>query len=156
MAKNLILAPVLAVLAHILVPNFVCVWALPLLDARLCFGPDLGLIWAYFVQTWATSSVTRYFGLLLSHVQYQKKLMTQSWEKLVRNRLTEGQTRQSDFMGGCGTNIEPPIFHDKAFNIAKNLKYDGYQCGLASMIYKVFDKKPLVKQLKMKICKNKS
>ena len=82
--------------------------------------------------------------------------MTQSWEKLVRNRLTEGQTCQSDFMGGCGTNIEPPIFHDKAFNIAKNLKYDGYQCGLASMIYKVFDKKPLVKQLKMKICKNKS
>ena len=74
----------------------------------------------------------------------------------MRNRLTEGQTRQSDFMGGCGTNIEPPIFHDKAFNIAKNLKYDGYQCGLASMIYKVFDKKPLVKQLKMKICKNKS
>ena len=30
---------------------------------------------------------------------------------------------------------------DKAFNIAKNPKHDGYQRGLASMIYKFFDKK---------------
>ena len=30
---------------------------------------------------------------------------------------------------------------DKAFNIAKNSKYDGYQRGLASMVYKLFDKK---------------
>ena len=29
---------------------------------------------------------------------------------------------------------------DKAFKIAKNLKYDGYQTGLASMVYKFFDK----------------
>ena len=33
------------------------------------------------------------------------------------------------------------ILHDKAFNIAKNPKYDGYQGGLASMVYKFFDKK---------------
>ena len=32
------------------------------------------------------------------------------------------------------------ILRDKAFNIAKNLKYDGYQCGLASMVYKFFYK----------------
>ena len=31
--------------------------------------------------------------------------------------------------------------HDKAFNIAKNPKYDRYQRGLASMVYKFFDKK---------------
>ena len=30
---------------------------------------------------------------------------------------------------------------DKAFNIAKDPKYDGYQGGLASMVYKFFDKK---------------
>ena len=29
---------------------------------------------------------------------------------------------------------------DKAFNIAKNPKYDEYQRGLASMVYKFFDK----------------
>ena len=33
------------------------------------------------------------------------------------------------------------ILRDKAFNIAKNPKHDGYQRGLASMIYKFFDKK---------------
>ena len=33
------------------------------------------------------------------------------------------------------------ILRHKAFNIAKNPKYDGYQRGLASMVYKFFDKK---------------
>ena len=33
------------------------------------------------------------------------------------------------------------ILRDKAFNIAKNPKYDGYQTGLASMVCKFFDKK---------------
>ena len=33
------------------------------------------------------------------------------------------------------------ILRDAAFNIAKNPKYDGYQIGLASMVYKFFDKK---------------
>ena len=33
------------------------------------------------------------------------------------------------------------ILRDKALNIAKNPKYDGYQRGLASMVYKFFDKK---------------
>ena len=32
------------------------------------------------------------------------------------------------------------VLRDKAFNIAKNPKYDGYQRGLASMVYKFFDK----------------
>ena len=31
------------------------------------------------------------------------------------------------------------MISDKAFNIAKNPKYDGYQHGLASMVYKFFD-----------------
>ena len=33
------------------------------------------------------------------------------------------------------------ILRDKAFNIAKNPKYDGYQRGLTSMAYKFFSKK---------------
>ena len=32
------------------------------------------------------------------------------------------------------------IIRDKAFSIAKNTKYDGYHRGLASMVYKFFDK----------------
>ena len=30
------------------------------------------------------------------------------------------------------------VLRDKAFNIAKNLKYDGYQKGLTSMFYNFF------------------
>ena len=33
------------------------------------------------------------------------------------------------------------VLRDKAFKIAKNPKYDGYHRGLASMVYKFFDKK---------------
>ena len=35
------------------------------------------------------------------------------------------------------------ILRDKTFNIAKNSKYDGYHRGLASVVYKFFDKKLL-------------
>ena len=33
------------------------------------------------------------------------------------------------------------VLRDKAFNIAKKSKYDGYQRGIASMVYNFFDKK---------------
>ena len=44
------------------------------------------------------------------------------------------------------------ILRDKAFDIAKNTKCDGYQRGLGSMVYKYFDKKLLVEVLKIRIC----
>ena len=37
------------------------------------------------------------------------------------------------------------ILCDQAFNIAKTPKYDGYQRGLSSMVYKTFDKKLLLR-----------
>ena len=43
------------------------------------------------------------------------------------------------------------VLRDKAFDIAKYPKYDGYQRGIASMFYKFFDKKLLVVILKMTI-----
>ena len=33
------------------------------------------------------------------------------------------------------------VLRDKAFKIASDQKYDGHQRGLASMVYKLFDKK---------------
>ena len=39
------------------------------------------------------------------------------------------------------------VLHDKAFNTVKNRKYDGCQRGLASMIYKFFDKKSSYSEL---------
>ena len=37
--------------------------------------------------------------------------------------------------------IADKILHDKVFNIAKNLKHDGNQRRVASMVYKFFDEK---------------
>ena len=37
--------------------------------------------------------------------------------------------------------VADKILRNRAFNIAKDPKYDGYQRGLASMVYKFFDKK---------------
>ena len=54
------------------------------------------------------------------------------------------------------------VLRDKAFKIASDPKYDGYQRGLASMVYKFFDKKssgsgikpinPLLKILRKEKC----
>ena len=52
------------------------------------------------------------------------------------------------------------ILHDKAFNVAKNPKYDGCQRGLASVVYEFFEKNPFHLQInllplvlfKMEIC----
>ena len=47
------------------------------------------------------------------------------------------------------------VLGDKAFNIAKNPKYDGYQCVLALMVYKLFDKKTSGGTVKNEIISNK-
>ena len=46
-----------------------------------------------------------------------------------------------DFKGLPREATADRILHNKAFNITKNPKYDGYQRGLALMVYKFFDKK---------------
>ena len=43
------------------------------------------------------------------------------------------------------------VLRDKAFNIAKDPKYYGYERGLASIVYKLFDKKFLVVVIKIYI-----
>ena len=47
------------------------------------------------------------------------------------------------------------VLCDRAFNIAKNPKYDGYQCGLVSMVYKFFDKKTSGSSIKIENISNK-
>ena len=46
-----------------------------------------------------------------------------------------------DFKGLKRIIISHKVLRDKVFNIVKNPKYDGYQRGLASMVYNLFDKK---------------
>ena len=47
------------------------------------------------------------------------------------------------------------VLRDKVFEIAKNPKYDGYQRGIASMVYKFFDEKSTVSGIKNDIKQNK-
>ena len=55
---------------------------------------------------------------------------------LIRHEIAYG-----DFKDLARRTASDKILRDKAFNIAKIHKYHGYQRRLASMVYKVFDKK---------------
>ena len=46
-----------------------------------------------------------------------------------------------DFKNLARRTFSDKVLRDKTFNIAKNPKYDGNQRGIASMVYKFFDKK---------------
>ena len=46
-----------------------------------------------------------------------------------------------DFKDLAKRTASDKVLRDKAFNIAKGPKYDGYQRGLASMVYNFVDKK---------------
>ena len=46
-----------------------------------------------------------------------------------------------DFKDLARRTASDKVLRDRAFNIAKKPKHDGYQTGLASMGYKFFDKK---------------
>ena len=46
-----------------------------------------------------------------------------------------------DFKNFTRRTASDKILHDKAFNIIKNPKQDGYQRGLPSMVYRFFDEK---------------
>ena len=46
-----------------------------------------------------------------------------------------------DFKGLPKRTASDKVLYDKAFDIAKNLKYRGYQRDLAAMVCKFFDKK---------------
>ena len=43
------------------------------------------------------------------------------------------------------------VLRDKSYNVAKNPKHDGYHHGLASLVYKSFDKKSSGSGVKRKI-----
>ena len=48
---------------------------------------------------------------------------------------------QRDFNNVPKRTLANKLLRNKAFNIAKNPKYDRYQRELASMVYKLFDKR---------------
>ena len=83
----------------------------------------------------------------------QKFTETGDSRKIYQNELDKAcfqhDTAYRDFNDLTRRIASDKILRDEAFSIAKNPKYDEYKHGLASMVYKVFDKILLVAVLKM-------
>ena len=85
-------------------------------------------------------------GSFTKHQQRIKKFKeTGDTNYIYKNELDKAcfahDAAYSDSKNITKRTIADKILRDKAFNIAKDTKYDGYQRGLASMVYKFFDKK---------------
>ena len=74
----------------------------------------------------------------------QKFKGTENTSYICKNELDKAcfqhDMAYGDFKGLAKRTAFDKVLRDKAFNIAKNPKYDGYQRGLASMVCKFFDK----------------
>ena len=75
----------------------------------------------------------------------QKFKETGNLKLLYRNELDKACFAQdaaySDSKDLVNRTISDKILKDRTYEIARNCNYDGYQRALASMVYKVFDKK---------------
>ena len=84
-------------------------------------------------------------GLLKTKKEYKKFKETGASRCIYQNELHktcfQHDMTYGDFKNLSRTRASGKVLRDKTFNIAKNLKYDGYQRGLASMVYTFFDKK---------------
>ena len=75
----------------------------------------------------------------------EKFIQTENTDFIYKNKLDKA-CFQHDMAYGKSKNLTKrtqldKVLRDKTFKIASNPKYNGYQRGLASMVYKFFDKK---------------
>ena len=99
------------------------------------------------------------FGALTKHKQRIKKFVqTGDTNYIYRNELGKACFRHdaafSDSKDLAKRTQSDKVLKDKAFAIANNPKYDGYQRGLASMVYNFFDKKSKGAGIKNEIKEN--
>ena len=75
----------------------------------------------------------------------QKFKETEDTSYIYKNELDKAcfqhDMAYGDFKNLARRTASDKLLRDKAFDIAKNPKHDRYQRGLASMVYKYFDKK---------------
>ena len=71
---------------------------------------------------------------------YKKFKETENSQYIYQNELDkvcfQHDTAYGDFYNLTRRTASDKILHDKAFDVSKNPKYDGYQRGFASMVYK--------------------
>ena len=83
--------------------------------------------------------------LLKTKKKIQKFKQTGDTNYIYKNELDKAcfqyDMAYGDFKDLARRTASDKVLRDKAFNIAKNPKYDGHQRGLASMVYKFFGKK---------------
>ena len=79
------------------------------------------------------------------HERIQKFRETYNLKHLYRNELDKAcfahDSTFSDSKDLAKTTVSDTILKDRAYEIARNCNYDGYQRPLASMVYTFFDKK---------------
>ena len=92
--------------------------------------------WFYWQRLWSIHKKQRKNG---------KVLQTGNTNFIYKNELDKvcfqhdmAYGKSKDLVKGTQSD---KVFRDKAFKIVSDPKYDGYQRGLASMVYKFFDKK---------------
>ena len=85
-------------------------------------------------------------GLFTKHAERIRKFkQTGNTSYIFKNELDKAcfkhDSAYSDYKDLFNRTQADTVLKDKAYEIARNPKYDGYQRGLASMVYKFFDKK---------------
>ena len=76
-------------------------------------------------------------------------------QKEADNACFQHDMAYGDFKDWVGRTAAAKLLRNKAFNIAKIHRYDEYQRGSASMVYKFFDKKTAAGAVKNEIMQNK-
>ena len=84
-------------------------------------------------------------GPFTNKERIEKFMQTRNTNFIYKNELDKASF-QHDMAYGKSKDLakrtqSDKVLRDKAFKIASDPKYDGYQRGLASMVYKFFDKK---------------
>ena len=112
---------------------------------KLLLGGDKFIPEMHFRQPQFTYSVCEPFTKNKEIIQKFNK--TGDTTYIHRNELVKAYFRHDmayeDFEDLAKRTAADKVLRNKAFNIAENPKYDKYQRRLASMVYKVFDKKLL-------------
>ena len=88
----------------------------------------------------------------------QKNMQTGDMRYIYENELDKACFQHymayGDFKDLKSRTQSDKVLKDKAFETASNPNYDGYQRGLASMVYKFFDKKSKIAGIKNEIKEN--
>ena len=98
--------------------------------------------------------------VLVGNLQKTKKeykgLKKQEIHDILSKACFQNDVAHGDFKDLTRRKASEEILQNKAFNIAKNQKNDGYQPGLASMVYNFLTKKFLVFVFKIRIFQTKN